>query len=519
MALSYSNTVGPSASNALTSSIQNGPGQLSVAALANAKAKGLGNGIAIAPLTTPTTNLPTGVQPGGVISSSAYNQGVGLGAITPASSTSTANPNAAAINKAHTATLAALQGTGAPGGTNADGTPILTQDQLTQQNGGVANLPQSPTQNNSGSTGATNIAAPPTQFSGLVGNLVAGGQNAAGIAANYGQQIANVGKAGAAAQGGLLTTGTTPVAEGRAAVVAQTTAAQQSALAAGEQAALTGTGQQISASGTAAGLAQPSTTTPGQAVFEPLTSTYSSASSGGTGASAAPSGIDQNAWNQYIQDYSTGNFGAIPTSITNNTNLSGQLQQAVAGANPNFNYNAALGAGQATQSNAQTAGTAGVSTAAAGYQSAVTNYNTANAQYQTTNAQAQTLQQVMAQTGVNAAGSQYANTAVNQLQNQFGSANYTSFITALTEAQNTYATLLSSLGATTPTVNGQSALALLSPSATPAQINAAITQLQTAAYNKIAPMYSLIGTYQSNLGGNSSNNGTSNNSSSSIYSF
>lgn len=71
------------------------------------------------------------------------------------------------------------------------------------------------------------------------------GQNAAAIAANYGQQIANVGSQGAKFEGGQLTTGTTPVAQGNAAITAQTTAAQQGALASGETAALAGTQQQL----------------------------------------------------------------------------------------------------------------------------------------------------------------------------------------------------------------------------------------------------------------------------------
>lgn len=73
------------------------------------------------------------------------------------------------------------------------------------------------------------------------------GQSAAQIAANYGQQIADVGKQGAAFTAGQKTTGTSPVASGNAAITAQTTAAQQQALATGEEAALQGTGQQLTA--------------------------------------------------------------------------------------------------------------------------------------------------------------------------------------------------------------------------------------------------------------------------------
>lgn len=122
------------------------------------------------------------------------------------------------------------------------------------------------------------------------------GKRAADIAAEYGQRIADVGGQGARFQAGQLTTGTSPVAEGNAAVTAQTTAAQQQALAQGEQAALLGTAQELTGQGQAAnaanqaagqeyagqgleqtgltaagGLAQPTVVGQGQAVFQPGT--------------------------------------------------------------------------------------------------------------------------------------------------------------------------------------------------------------------------------------------------------
>jgi len=91
-------------------------------------------------------------------------------------------------------------------------------------------------------------------YSGLVGTLAntalgnqAVGQSAAQIASDYGREYADIGKKGATGQAGYLSTGTTPVAEGNAAILAQTTAAQQQAVAQGEQAALLGTGQQLTA--------------------------------------------------------------------------------------------------------------------------------------------------------------------------------------------------------------------------------------------------------------------------------
>ncbi len=166
----------------------------------------------------------------------------------------------------------------------------------------------------------TTPVAPKTTFPGLVSTLAAtatGGspaaqkytqqsvdygagsipiaQQARDIAAQFGQKYADVGQKGAAFRAGQLTTGTTPVAEGNAAITAQTTAAQQTALAQGEQAALqgigyeltgqqqaanaansaagqayTGQGQTLGALNNAAGLAQPQLGAIGQVPFSPL---------------------------------------------------------------------------------------------------------------------------------------------------------------------------------------------------------------------------------------------------------
>lgn len=72
-------------------------------------------------------------------------------------------------------------------------------------------------------------------------------QKSAAIQEGFGKEYANVGRMGANAESGYLTTGTTPVAMGNAGVIARNTAAQQSAIASGAQMALQGTGQQLTA--------------------------------------------------------------------------------------------------------------------------------------------------------------------------------------------------------------------------------------------------------------------------------
>lgn len=107
---------------------------------------------------------------------------------------------------------------------------------------------------------------------------------------------------------------------------------------------------------------------PGQAYYTPgQTNT-----SGGGAPATAPAGYTQDAWNQYIQDYASGNFGAIPSDVTGNVNISGQLQAAVQAKNPGFSYNTAVGQAQGAQTLGATQGgiASTQSQTIAGYQSA-----------------------------------------------------------------------------------------------------------------------------------------------------
>ena len=69
------------------------------------------------------------------------------------------------------------------------------------------------------------------------------------IADSAGQTMSDIGRQGARAGAGYRTTGTSPVAEGNAAVIAQTTAAQQQAVAQGANMELSGNAQGLQAQG------------------------------------------------------------------------------------------------------------------------------------------------------------------------------------------------------------------------------------------------------------------------------
>lgn len=157
------------------------------------------------------------------------------------------------------------------------------------------------------------------QLASSVPNNQALGQQAQDIANAAGQQISNIGKTGAQAEAGYLTTGTTPVAQGNAGVIAQTTAAEQQAVSQGANTQLQGIdkaltaqnqtqsgynqagGLALSGQGTAqsglnqaGGLAQPVQISPGNALVNPLTGSESYSGLGGlTGLGIAQQNIKQ----------------------------------------------------------------------------------------------------------------------------------------------------------------------------------------------------------------------------------
>lgn len=208
--------------------------------------------------------------------------------------------------------------------------------------------------NADGSTVSTPSSSTKGLFSSVVGSLAgvgpanaAIGANAQKIASDAGTAIANVGSQGQRFIAGQRTTGTTPVAEGNAAVTAQTTAAEQAAIAAGanvalqgNQQALTAQGQTQTALGTAGGLAQPSPAAYGQTTFDPVTGTYSGGANGG---------LPPDVMQQYAQMAATGQYSAIPSFITSNPVLSAQLNVAAKALNPNYSPLQSQGAGSVLQ--------------------------------------------------------------------------------------------------------------------------------------------------------------------------
>lgn len=175
---------------------------------------------------------------------SAPQQGVG---------SSVVNPNIASVKPAaQSGTQYNTQATLPPAQSQTN--PVLSTPPPGTADGVLPGTPATlPGITNSLANTATQGSAPAQQYTQATAQAGEGntaiGQSAANIAANYGKQIAAVGQQGANAQAGYQSTGTTPVALGNAGIIAQNVAAQQTALAQGEQGALQGTAQQLTAQG------------------------------------------------------------------------------------------------------------------------------------------------------------------------------------------------------------------------------------------------------------------------------
>lgn len=125
------------------------------------------------------------------------------------------------------------------------------------QNQPVASQQQSQSPIVNPNTGRYNPTSNVDYGSSLYGRLIQGlvsssnvddlKTKAQGIADATGKEYASVGKQGASAAAGYMTTGTSPVGEGNAAIQRQTTAAQQTAIAEGGQMQLQGVEKQLEA--------------------------------------------------------------------------------------------------------------------------------------------------------------------------------------------------------------------------------------------------------------------------------
>jgi hypothetical protein len=305
-----------------------------------------------------------------------------------------------------------------------------------------------------GQTVSTPTSTAPT-FPGAVGQLLSSaqqnpaiGQQAANIAANYGKQIADVGNQGALAQEGLMTTGgpSAPLV-GNALAQAQLAASREQALGTAEDAALKGTGQQLTAQSQeqqgqyqAAGLSQPTVAAYGQTAFNPLTDQYT-----GGGAGVSPSDPFYATMQTYAQLAAQGQTSAIPSSISGNAVLNAQVQNMARQINPNYNPTLAAASAQ-TQAQGQQLQT----------------------QTMTANAALDTLgQSFSALSGLQTGGIPLTNSIAQWIGQQMGDSALSKYKSNLADARAQLVGVLNASGGT-PTGNEATAMQYLPDDMTPA---------------------------------------------------
>lgn len=313
---------------------------------------------------------PTNAQVAGLLTSS-------LGTPKATQSTTTSAPASSVIAPAQPAQTAAATTTPQPitGNTTTPSGAVVNAS----TGGLVTPAPGQNTQNSGGGIASSILNA----LLGASKNNSAIGQQAADISAKYGAKIAEVGQQGANAVAGDLSTGTTPVGGGNAAIASQSASQRMSSLAAGQNAALTGINQQLtgqnqlqSGLSTALGAATEQVQAPyGTPLFNPATGTFTNSSGGNMDFNTAMASYAQGLANNTIP------FAQIPTQITSNPVLLAQLLQMAGqgGGQGGFNLNQNLGTtGAQQQIAAQIPQWQAANTAAKGIENQITSYLSAN---------------------------------------------------------------------------------------------------------------------------------------------
>lgn len=280
------------------------------------------------------------------------------------------------------------------------------------------------------------------------------GQDAEAIAKGYAQRFEDVGREGARAQGGRLTTGTSPVAEGNAAIIAQTTAAQQQAIAnagnmelAGVEKALTAQNQAQTALSQGGQLAQPQLGAFGQGYYNPLDPNGGAAAAGGSNLNPINNvqSIAQQVINGQIspaQAYSMG--GSVQ-------NWQALLNSVITQMAPNFNVANAQGSFDARQQNTTTVGVTPTNVAAGAYGQFYPQSLELQAQLQNVEGLGGLLLRTASGGSINPFEPGIANNTIAWLKNQLSDADQQRFNSTLASFSGAASQLLADSSGQTPT--------------------------------------------------------------------
>lgn len=346
------------------------------------------------------------------------------------------------------------------------------------------------------------------------------GQSAADLSKKYGEQIAEVGRLGAGAVAGNMSTGSNIVGSGNAAIASQSASSRMSALSQAQTAALQGTGQQLTAQsqvagaygtalggantqqaqqvqglGTAASLAQPVQVPYGNQFLNPMTGE----SSGGAGLGGY---AGYNAAQQAIalgSQYPDAGYQYNP-AMTPEQNLQA-AQQAIQGS-PTYQRTTYGVPGQTSIQGATT-----VQTAQAGYNEASQSYNQLYSAFTNADKLADNALNILAESGVNPTDVKFANRKIADVKRQLSSVQQQKFDTAMQEARNAFAGVVASYGGQTPTDIGAAYSTLLDPNAEMGAVSAAIGQLKLAGQTRLQAEQARVQQYYSQLGGGGATGG------------
>ncbi len=412
------------------------------------------------------------------------------------------------------------------------------------------------TNNTDGSSSTTEYHAPePTNFPGLVGSLAGNSQaqsplaatagnglikapnqnqkiaqEAQGIRDTYGGQISKVGNLGAGAVAGDLSTGTNIVGSGNAAIASQSASQRMSALAADEQAQLaslnpeltaqaqgqsaltsagqlgnTAQGQLQSGLTSAASLSQPSPTSQGQTVFNPLAGGFSGGSYGTN-------------LQTVVQAIKSGNVG-YTDGVNSLASLSPTAKADVLAAlGPGFDTVGSDSRATARGSNIQTAGTAGVQANQQVFQKAYGDYTTLQNAVQNVDQFGQLLTQNMG--GINPSDVKYANRTIAQIRNQLSSSQQAQFDSTLAALTSKVSGLLSVGGNEIPTDISSAANKIIDGSLPIGSLTAVLGRIQQEGNILLQNQAGIVNSAYSGLtGGSQGSPQNSNAQSNSLYNF
>ncbi len=355
------------------------------------------------------------------------------------------------------------------------------------------------------------------------------GQRAEDIRTEFGGKIGEIGRLGAGATAGDLSTGSNVVGSGNAAIASQSASSRMQALAADEGQQLAAIDRQLSAQGqgqdalvsagslgntaqgqlqsgltSAAGFAQPQVSAVGQTSFNPLNAEFA----GGAG------GISPDIMQQYAQMAATGQVSAIPSTITSNPVLNAQLNAAAKAINPNYNPILSAAQGSAQASNLQSQTTASTEANQAVYQQGLGDLYKIGSQLQNVDELGNMLLKTAKGGEVNPFEPTFANQTIAAFKSQLSNPDQIRFNSNLATFQAAAQALLASGGGSTPTdvgnkINGI-ANGTLSLGALKALVDQAKQEGQVRYNSQKAIVDGAFGAL--NSGGNTNSNANSNQS-------